>query len=173
VRTAAQHLAFANAGDRARGEPVDAAERGDRGRAADPVGGEPEVALELHDGGRGFTAENAVFAPGVEAEGVEAALKLRDIVAPEHRLTEIHHAIAEGEAALHERGPRLRTAEAVDEKTTLLLEVPHGGLGRRPEVARLVGRAVVAQRGETALQVPDTFAYLPPLQRRRHLRWSP
>ena len=82
---AAQRLALAHARDRTGREPADAADRGEGRRPADAVGGGAGVALELAERGLGLAAEDAVLAPGVEAERVQPALELGDVVAAQHR----------------------------------------------------------------------------------------
>ena len=51
----------------------------------DAVDGKAHVALEVGQGRGGQVAEDAVDAPGVEAEGRQPALQVGDVVASEHR----------------------------------------------------------------------------------------
>ena len=118
VFTSAQRLTLPDAGDLAFGQAlerraVQAVERGDGLGAADAVGGDPDVPLELDERAGGVVTEDAVLAPGVEAERVQPALELADVVAPQHRPAAVEHAVAEAEAALDERGPRLPAADPV------------------------------------------------------------
>ena len=73
--------------------------------------------------GLGLGAEDAVLAPGVEAERVEAALEVVDVVAAQHRRREVEQAVAEAEAALDQRAPGLGSADAVDAQAALRLEL--------------------------------------------------
>ena len=72
------------------------------------------VALEPADRGLGLRAEDAVLAAGVEAESVQAALQLGDVVTAEHRPAEIEEAVTQPVRTLDQRAPRLGTADAVD-----------------------------------------------------------
>jgi hypothetical protein len=136
-----------------RSEP---AERGDRLRPADAVGGQTDVALQLLHGRRGLGPEDGVLAPGVEAEGVELALERPDVVAPEHGGAEEEEPVAQAVTALVERPPGLGADHAVDAETPLGLEVAHGLLGDDPELGVLLLRwERVAEREEAPLQVAD------------------
>ena len=81
---------------------------------ADLVGRETGVALERAERALGLRPEDAVLAAGVEAERVEPALQLDHVVAAQHRLAQVEQPVAEREAALDQRGPRLGAADAVD-----------------------------------------------------------
>jgi len=105
----------------------------------------------------GVGAEDAVDPTGVEPERVEPPLELGDVVAPQHRLAEVQEAVAEDEAALHERGPCVATDDAVDLEAAVVLERPHRGRGGRTEDAGLVGRMAVAERAETPVEITDCF----------------
>ena len=158
MRTTAQRLALAHAGDRAFGQAADPVEHGDGGGAADAVGGQVHVALELDQRPGGVVAEDAVLATGVEAEPVEAALQLADVVAPEHRPAAVEQSVAEAVAALHDRRPRLGPADAVDPQAAGLLEGAHGLLGRVGERAGFDPGHLVTERAEADLEVADGLA---------------
>ena len=79
----------------------------------------------------GLGSEDAVLAAGVEPERVQPTLELGHVVAAQHRLTEVEQPVAERVAALDERGPRLRSADAVDADPPPGLERAHGLLGAR------------------------------------------
>ena len=96
-------------------------ERRRRGRAPRAVSGpkmpsrpSPTLRWNSRSARGGVGAEDAVFVAGVEAERVEAALELDDVVAAQHRAADVEHPVAEAEAALDQRGPRLAAADAVD-----------------------------------------------------------
>ena len=116
VRTAAQRLALADAGDRAVGEAVPSAGRARRWSPARRCRrrSRPDVALELAQRAGGVGAEDAVLAAGVEAERVEPVLELGDVVAAQHRAAAVEQPVAEAEAALDQRRPGLGAADAVD-----------------------------------------------------------
>jgi hypothetical protein len=85
------------------------------GRAADDaVDGEAGVALELAEGTDGGVAEDAVDPTGVEAEGAQALLQLRHVVAPQHGGPAVQEAITQPKTGLHERVPGLGAADPVD-----------------------------------------------------------
>ncbi len=106
----------------------------------------------------GVGAEDAVFLAGVEAERVEAALELDDVVAAQHRAADVEHAITEAEAALDQRGPGLAAADAVDSQRSVFLERPKFTLRGRTEAPELLGRDRMSERDEPLLEVPDRFA---------------
>ena len=114
------------AGDRARRERADPVEaRADGRRSADPVGREPGAALELDERRRGVVAEDAVDAAGVEAERVQPALELGDVVAAQHRLAAVQSSRSpRREAALDERGPGVAVRHAVDPQPPLAPGTP-------------------------------------------------
>ena len=99
----------------------------------DAVGREAGVALELPERGFGLGPEDAVLATGVEAEPVEPALKVGDVVAAQHRPAEVEQAVAEPVAALDQRAPGLRSADAVDAQAARVLELADRALGRVAE----------------------------------------
>ena len=80
----------------------------------DPVAPEARVPLELGERAGGVGAEDAVFLAGIEAERVEAALELDDVVAAEHGAADVEHPVTEAKTALDQRGPRLVTADTID-----------------------------------------------------------
>jgi hypothetical protein len=94
-------------------------------------------------------------------------LELGDVVAPEHRLAEVQSPVAESEAALDERRPSLGAAHPVHVEAAALLEGAHRGFRGGAELARFVGRGVVAERGETPLEVTDRLAVCALLEPRR------
>ncbi len=155
---AAERLALAHAGDRPLGQAPDAVEHRDRRCAADAVGGEVHVPLELDQGARRVVAEDAVFAPGVEAEPVQSALQLGDVVASEHRTGPVEESVAEAPTALDHRGPGLRAADAVDAQATALLEGAHDALRRGAERSGLDTRDLVTQRAEPNLEITHRLA---------------
>ena len=106
----------------------------------------------------GVGPEDAVFLAGVEAERVETALELHDVVAAEHGAADVEHPVAEVEPALDQRGPRLAPADAVDAQRSVFLERPKFTLRGRAEGAELAGRDGVAERDEATLKVPDCLA---------------
>ena len=85
----------------------------------------------------GVVAEDAVLAAGVEAERVQAALELGDVVAAQHRPAAVEQAVAEAEAALDQRRPGLRPADAVDPQPAVVLEGAHGRARWRRRTRRL------------------------------------
>ena len=93
-------------------------------------------------------------------------MQLGDVVTAQHGLAEVEQAVAEGEAALDERVPRLPTAHAVDAQTARLLERPHRPFGGGAETACLVRGEVVTERTEALLEVADRLAGQPDPQRR-------
>ena len=116
-------------------------------------GTEPPLALESAERGLGLGPEDAVFAPGVEAERVEATLELADVVAAQHRSMHVEQAVAERVAALDQRAPGLGSADPVDAHTAASLELAHGREGLLPEAA--IQRDGVTTLREALLEVPD------------------
>ena len=106
----------------------------------------------------GVVTEDAVFAAGVEAEAVQPALEVGDVVAAQHGAAPVEQPVTEAVAALDHRGPRLGPAHAVDPQAPRLLEGAHDLLGRRSVLAELVAWGLVAQRAEPELEVADCLA---------------
>src|SRR5207237_7557611 len=67
------------------------------------------------------------------------------------------------EPGLHERGPRLGAADAVDAQPPALLEVADGCFGRLSEDERFVG-GLVAGIGQAVAEVPDGLPRGPSMQ---------
>jgi hypothetical protein len=82
--------------------------------AADAVGREADVALEVVEGAGGERSEDAVDPTGVEPEATEPPLQLGDVVTPEVGGAVVQEAVAEVPAGLDQRGPRLVVATTVD-----------------------------------------------------------
>ena len=74
--------------------------------AADAVGGQPGVALEVLERRLGGGPEDAVDPAGVEAERAEAALELGDVVAPQHRRGEVEEAVTRAGSRPRRARPR-------------------------------------------------------------------
>ena len=87
----------------------------------------------------GVGPEDAVFLARVEAERVEAALELDDVVAAQHRAADVEHPVAEAEAALDQRGPGLAAADSVDSQRSVFLEAAKFTLRGRTERPELLG----------------------------------
>ena len=132
---APHRLLLADVGHRPGRERAEPLERGDGRRAADRIGRDARVALELPERGFGLRAENAVLAARIEAERVEPALQDPDIVAAQHRPAQVQQPVAQAERALDQRAPGLGSADAVDEEPARVLERPHRVLGRGVERA--------------------------------------
>ena len=127
--------------------------------AAHAVGGEVHVALELDERTRRVVAEDAVFPAGVEAEPVQAALELGDVVAAQHRAAAVEQAVAEAVPALDHRRPGLRAADAVDPQAPGLLEGAHDRFGRGARTLPTRSRGIVVTRGgEPDLEVAHRLA---------------
>ena len=132
---------------------------------ADAVGGQADVALEVVQGARRQRSEDAVDAPGVEAEVAQAPLQFGDVVAAQVGGTVVQEAVAQVPAGLDQCGPRLLIAAAVDMEATGALERPNG---------RFCGRAVAPGLGttgreaggtEAALEITNSFAGVSRAQR--------
>ena len=155
----AQLLGLAHGGDRRPRHPVTEALQGvDRLVAADAVGGQADVALEVVEGPRRQRAEDAVDPPGVEAEATEAALQLGDVVAAQVGGAVVEEAVTEVPAGLDEGGPRLLVAAAVDSEAPGALERPDGRLGGGAVAPYLGAAGREAGGTEAALKVTDSFA---------------
>jgi hypothetical protein len=155
-------------GDRPVGHRAHPVERRDGGRATDPVGGEPGVALERPDRLARVVAEDPVLTPGVEAERVQPALQLEDVVAAHHRAAPVEEAVAEAVAALDQGRPGLAADDPVDPQPSRLLK-------RTDRAGRAVGVLTVRVRsdpvapgGEAPLQVPHGLPAGARPQRRGH-----
>ena len=127
----------------------------------------PGVALELAQRARGLGTEDAVLAPGVEAEPVEGVLQRGDVVAAEVRRLQVQQPVAEHEATLDQRGPGLGPDDAVDADLARRLEGADRGLGRRAEGAELRRRDGLARADEPVLEVADRVAAVTRAQDRR------
>ena len=126
----AQLLGLAHGGDDGPVDPVaEAVEGVDRLVAADAVGGQTDVALEVVERPGGQGAEDPVDPAGVEAEAAEAPLQLGDVVAAEVGGAVVEEAVAEVPAGLDQGGPGLLVAEAVDPEAPGALEGADGRLG--------------------------------------------
>ena len=127
---------------------------------------EAGVALELPERGLGLGPEDAVLAAGVEAEPVEPALQLGDVVAAQHRPAQVEQPVAEREAALDERAPRLRSADAVDAQAARCLErrAPRSRSRRR---SHRRPRSRTRPRPDALLEVADRVAAIAGPQRGR------
>ena len=110
----------------------------------------------------GVAAEDPVDPLGIEPERDELALDVGDVVAPQHGLAEVEEPIAEGEPALHERGPGVPTDFPVN------LEPPRyfwnartarGGAGT--EYSKLVGIGAMADPGKPKLEIADGSPRVP------------
>src|SRR5690606_5920764 len=94
--------------------------------ARDPVDLEADVALELLDGSLGQGAEETVLRAAVEAQLVEAALQLPDVVPAHHRGAAPQQAITEAVSGFHQGAPRLRPHDAVRGQAAVALEAADG-----------------------------------------------
>ena len=142
---------------------------GDGVGAADAVGGQAGVALEVGQGSRGRRPEDAVDPAGVEAERAEPALQLGDVVAPQHRGAVVEQPVAEPVAGLDQRPPRSGRPQM---PSTRRPGSPGSG-GPRPrcraELARVVAAVEVERPGGAggrALDVAPAGSRSPALRRR-------
>jgi hypothetical protein len=158
------HLANRLAGDRSRREPL---ERTERLVTDDAVRGEPDVALEVRDRGRGTGSEDAVDPTAVEPEATQPALEIDDVVSSKVRPTQVQVTIAQLPAGLDQRGPRRLVADPVVTKSTRLLEGADSGLGRDAVLTRDDACGLIADRGEPPLEVANGVA---PVAR---IQWEP
>ena len=101
--------------------------------ANDAVGSHAHVALEIADGAVAPLAKDPVGPARVEPERVQLPLEVADVVAAEHGVAEVHNAVPQAVAGLHQLGPGLGADLPVHEQPAALLEGPDGGLGRRAE----------------------------------------
>ena len=88
---------------------------------------------------RGVVAEDAVLAAGVEAERVQPALELGDVVAAQHRAAAVEEPVAEREAALDQRGPGLGPQMPSTRSPRAVLERARPRPRSRRRTCRLVG----------------------------------
>ncbi len=158
VRSAPQRLALAHARHRSRGEAPDPFEHRQCGGTTHAVGREVHVALELDQRARGVVAQDAVLAAGVEAESVESALELGDVVTPQHRPAPIEEPVAQAVPALDDRRPRLRPADAVDPQAARVLEGADHRFRGRAVPTDLDRGDLVTQSGEADLEVAYRLA---------------
>src|SRR5207253_11122308 len=100
-------------------------EGGDARRPADPVHGEPGIALEVDESCGGAVAEDAVDPARVEAERAQPALKGGDVIAPQHGRAPVEEALAQAVTGLDQRGPGLGPAHAVGAQAPMALEGTH------------------------------------------------
>ena len=107
ARVAAQRLALARRRHRAFGQRADAA-RGRRcvSRPQMPSVVRPALRWNSVSARRVSGAEDPVLLAGVEAQRVQAALELGDVVAPEHRPAAVEEAIAEARSRSRPAPPR-------------------------------------------------------------------
>ena len=110
-------------------------EDADRVGAADAVGGDAAVRLEVGEGARGARAEDAVDSPAVEAEPTEPGLQLGDVVTAQVRRGEEQQPVAELPGRLDQRRPGVLVAAAVAAQAAAGLEGADGGLGGRAKTA--------------------------------------
>lgn len=145
VRGGPQPFAFANRSDGVRisQAPSEAFEGVDRRWTADPVDAQAGVALELLTGSDGVGSEDAVDAPGVEAEPSEATLQLSDVLAPHHGGLQVEQPVGQLVPVLDQLSPRVRTADAVGIQSVVGLERDDGALGSMGESA-VVGSGIEA-----------------------------
>ena len=130
----AELLALAHRGDRSFGQRSHPVECAQGLGAEDAVDREPGVALELAQRRGALMPEDAVLAAGVEAERIEPVLEVGDVVTAQVRAALVEQPVAEREAALDDRRPGLRSADAVHPDAARLLERTDRGLGRRTEL---------------------------------------
>ncbi len=138
---------LAQARGTATGDRPDEAVEGAEGvRAAGAVGGDADALLELAQGSVGLRAEQPVGPAGREAELVEPALQLGDVVAG-HQVPgdEGQDAVAELPARLLETAEGVRPDDPVDRDAALLLEGAHGTVELVVEERRRVGGDVAAE----------------------------
>ncbi len=90
--------------------------------AADAIGTQAGVSLEIMNRATGEGAEDAIRAAAVEADMVQRSLEVRDVVAAQHWSVELEEAIAEVPAGLDEYEPGRLVTVAADQHTSLLLE---------------------------------------------------
>ena len=130
----------------------------------DAVDGQPDVALELAQGGRGQVAEDAVHPTGVEAEGAEPLLQLGHVVAPQHGRPPVEEAVPERAPGLDQGRPGLGAADAVDPQAPAVLEGLDGGPGAGPVVPRTRRRRWRSRgaRGVAARRPPAARSRRPP-----------
>ena len=104
----------------------------------------PALRWNWRERGLGLGAEDAVLAAGVEAERVQPALELGDVVAAQHRARQVEQPVAELEAALDQRAPGLGSADAVDAQPASLLELADRGFEACRRTRRRPRRATPA-----------------------------
>ena len=155
ARVAAQPLTLTNRCRGAVGERTDLVETEQRGPTALPVDREPEVELKFAQSAFGLGTEDAILAPSVKTEHVQAALEGCDVVAADERAAQVEEAVTELVSALDERVPRLGAADTVDAQPALDLELADRVLGLGPEPVGLVGEHAEPGAGEAGLQLGD------------------
>jgi hypothetical protein len=101
--------------------------------ADDPIRLMPDVPLELAHGDSGSITEETVLFARVEAERVQLALELSDIVSSELGRSQVEGPIAEAVPRFDELPPGIGPDHSVDAEAPQLLESADSGLGGRTE----------------------------------------
>lgn len=155
TQRSSESITFPYSGDgRPSGPPFEAPQRLHGVRAADLIGDEACVALELTHSGTRRRTEDAIDPTGVEAQGSEAELQLGDVVASHHRGPETHESVAEAELRFHQSRPGRSVADPIAGESRLDLEVGDGRFGGSTELAGGVGD-VLSGGAKTPLEIGD------------------
>ena len=121
----------------------------------DPILSHPPIGLEIHQRPKRIGPEDSIDLAGVEAERVEAALQVGDIIAADHGSAVVEHAITEAEAGSNQGSPGVGSNDPVGGKTALTLEPLHCGKCSGLEAAASIGGRAEAEGRQPVLDVAD------------------
>ena len=129
--------------------------------AGDSVLGHAAVGLEVQQRTQTVWSEDPVDLSRFEAERVEAALEVGNVVAAHHRHPVIQHAIAKGVSGTDQRTPGIGADDAVRGQATASLETLHREHGSLVERSYWIRGGVVSKRVEPTLDIADRLAFIP------------
>jgi hypothetical protein len=138
------------------------------GPTDDAVDREAGVALEFGQRASGVIPEDAVDAPGVEAEGAQTLLELGNVVTAQHRPAEVEKAVADSKTGFDQGVPGLATADTVDPEAAQPLKGLKCGARRRPEDAVGLDRRPREDGCQAVLDVRDRVAAIPDGERQAY-----
>src|SRR5262249_42472692 len=133
--------------------------------AADTVGRQADVALELLEGTSRQRTEDPIDAAGVESKPAETLLQGDDVVTAQVRRPVIEGAVTEAPACLDQCRPRLLVAPPVAAQAACALERSNGSFGGVAKRARLAAIDCEAGGSEAALEISYCVSRVPRPQR--------
>ena len=125
-----------------------------------PVLRKATIGLEFEQAAQCIGAKDSVYVPAVEAERVQLALQVGDIVAAHHRNPVIENAAAELETGADEGTPGVGANDPIRPEATFDLKLRDCQKGPVTESTDRIGVRAVPERGKAVLDIPDRLSVI-------------